>query len=229
MGEYYKTYTIPEFMQVYYELSESEVNSFKVFCESKGKSDKEGITSVLTVLLVLSDLFYKIHNVIFDNNTRCQDDEWFQSSVYHSEYNNFGIVPPANCKYWIDELRYFFNENGNFQFIDLDVRLINTDINFSQNPEYYIRYIKFLLGNRSRLVKDIKSLAVHLQKKYPEEHIARLERFNNPECNNMVRDLLYNKKSGFRHTVDILQLKGFSAETILSALKSVLGEAQIKE
>lgn len=51
MGEYYKIYTIPEFMQVYYELSESEVSSFKAFCESKGKSDKEGITSVLTVLI----------------------------------------------------------------------------------------------------------------------------------------------------------------------------------
>lgn len=42
---------------MYYELSESKVNSFKAFCESKGKSDKEGITSVLTVLIVLSDLF----------------------------------------------------------------------------------------------------------------------------------------------------------------------------
>lgn len=226
---YFKSYSLTEFMHVFYELPDKEVESFADYCKANGKSEKEVMGIVNRLLNILSDEFYKTHEETFRGSTQCAGDDWFMQSVYHWRDNNHGIVPPAHSKYWPDQIRYFFTDDENSEFIDIDVKLITTDIDFSKNPDRFIRYIKFLLSNSNKLVKDARSLSKYLAETYPEARIKMLSKDADEDCVRQVRELLYSRKEGFSRAVDLLRFEGWSNDTIVEALKVVLGDAKVEE
>lgn len=226
---YFKSYSLTEFMHVFYELPDKEVDFFADYCKANGKSEKEVMGIVNRLLNVLTDEFYKTHEETFKGNTQCAVDDWFMQSVYHWRDNNHGIVPPAHSKYWPDQIRYFFTEDENSEFIDIDVKLITTDIDFSKSPSSFIRYIKFLLINSNKLRKDVRSLSKYLAEKYPDARIKMLSKDPNEECTSRVRGLLFTERNGFSRAVDLLRFEGWSNDTIVEALKAVLGDAKIEE
>src|SRR5699024_2284986 len=100
---------------------------------------------------------------------------------------------------------------------------------FSKSPSSFIRYIKFLLSNSNKLVKDIRSLSKYLAEKYPDARIKMLSKDPNEECTSRVRGLLFTERNGFSRAVDLLRFEGWSNDTIVEALKAVLGDAKIEE
>lgn len=221
-NSYFKSYMLSEFIGLVEELPPEELEKFTKYCNSNGKTLSAVMMYVHKVLMNITGTFEKIRSEIPVDIQRSNSIS-SGNEIYRWSIDNSGIVYPKSCNYWLTSLRYFCSGDENSDYIDITVDSVDANVDFGEHPEYYVRFIKFLLVNSPRIVSDIHVL-----------YRSRIgELMNDPDwrekvsiaCEDVCRELLIAKQEAFSTVVAKLQFGGYSDKEILSAFVQLIGDA----
>lgn len=225
-----RSYSFIEFIDLMNEIDEGEAMLFKVYCKDvhnstyqaycrkRGNSMRKIMQFVHTVLVEMDNAFDRINELDLEDT-----GVWFNINIYDCRDNNNGIIAPKGGWYFPTRLYYSCKSAGH---IEVTADTVNATMDLVRNSECYIAFLKYLILNSNRLLKDTKALADLIISKYRAFEESK-EIPNWVSCENICKDLLFNQECGFNTTVVTMRSKGFTYEQILTAMQRILGEVKI--